>query len=158
VRCSAAVGEPVPVQDLFETHLTVSDLERSVAFYRDIVGLSPAHQDADRGLAFFWIGAPGRGMLGLWSLGTAPMGMVLHTAFAAGRSEVLEAPQRLRGLGVEPLSFFAEPAAEPSVIAWMPAMAVYFRDPDGHLLEYIAMLDQAPRPELGILSWSEWNR
>jgi lactoylglutathione lyase len=30
--------------------------------------------------------------------------------------------------------------AEPSVIGWMPAAAVYFRDPDGHLLEYLPML------------------
>jgi lactoylglutathione lyase len=35
---------------------------------------------------------------------------------------------------------------------------VYFRDPDGHLLEYLAMLDESPRPASGILPWSEWNR
>ena len=42
------------------------------------------------------------------------------------------------------------------MLAWMPAAAVYFRDPDGHQLEYLAMLDAEPRPELGILPWSEW--
>jgi hypothetical protein len=40
----------------------------------------------------------------------------------------------------------------------MPAAMVYFRDPDGHLLEYLAMLDHEPRPDLGILPWSEWTR
>ena len=30
---------PVPVRGLFETHLTVSDLTRSIAFYRDTIGL-----------------------------------------------------------------------------------------------------------------------
>ena len=30
------------VRGLFETHLTVSDLDRSIAFYRDVVGLQPA--------------------------------------------------------------------------------------------------------------------
>lgn len=33
----------VPVRGLFETHLTVRDLERSIAFYRDVVGLPLAH-------------------------------------------------------------------------------------------------------------------
>jgi lactoylglutathione lyase len=42
------------------------------------------------------------------------------------------------------------------VIGWMPAAAVYFDDPDGHSLEYLAMLDAAPRPELGIAPWAEW--
>jgi lactoylglutathione lyase len=58
---------------------------------------------------------------------------------------------------VTPLSFFATETNEPSVIGWMPAAAVYFRDPDGHLLEYVAMLDAEPRPDLGILSWSPWQ-
>jgi len=38
----------------------------------------------------------------------------------------------------------------------MPAAAVYFRDPDGHLLEYLAMLDDAPRPSAGIVPDSRW--
>jgi lactoylglutathione lyase len=58
---------------------------------------------------------------------------------------------------VAPLSFFAEEADEPSVIGWMPAAAVYFLDPDGHMVEYLAMLDDAPRPEAGIATWSDWN-
>jgi lactoylglutathione lyase len=38
----------------------------------------------------------------------------------------------------------------------MPAAVVYFRDPDDHLIEYLAMLDEAPQPERGIVRWSEW--
>ena len=40
----------------------------------------------------------------------------------------------------------------------MPAAALYFTDPDGHLLEYLTMLDDEPRPEAGVLSYSEWTR
>jgi len=40
----------------------------------------------------------------------------------------------------------------------MPAASVFFNDPDENLLEYIAMLPDPPRPELGLLSWSEWQR
>ncbi|HEV7584702.1 MAG TPA: VOC family protein [Solirubrobacteraceae bacterium] len=143
------------VRGLFETHLTVADLTRSVAFYRDTVGLPVALEIPERGAAFHWIGQPGQAMLGLWSLGSAPMGMRLHVAFDMELSDVHAAPQHLEQQGIQPLSFFGEPATEPSVIGWMPAAAVYFRDPDGHMLEYIAMLGGAPKPELGIVPWSQ---
>jgi lactoylglutathione lyase len=71
--------------------------------------------------------------------------------------DVLTACERLRDLGVTPLSFFGEPTREPSVIGWMPAAAVYFRDPDGHQLEYLAMLDDEPDPDRGIVPWSAWR-
>jgi lactoylglutathione lyase len=148
--------ENVPVRGLFETHLTVSDLARSLDFYRDVVGLPLALEVPERSGAFLWIGAPGRAMLGLWSIGSAPLGLRLHLAFDAALDDVLGAPARLEERGVTPLSFFGEEASEPSVIGWMPAAAVYFRDPDGHQLEYLAMLDDDPRADLGIVPWSEW--
>ena len=151
------MSRPVPVAGLFETHLTVADLSRSVAFYRDVVGLPLALELPDRGAAFFWIGEPGEAMLGLWSLGSAPLGLSLHLAFTASLDDVLGACGRLRSLGVTPLSFHATETDEPSVIGWMPAAAVYLRDPDGHLLEYLAMLDEPARPERGIVSWSDWT-
>ena len=150
--------EPVPVQGLFETHLTVADLDRSVRFYRDVVGLPPALELPERGAAFFWIGEPGAAMLGLWSMGSMPMALSLHVAFSVSLQDVRDAPARLRALQVAPLSFFGADTDEPSVIGWMPAAAVYFKDPDGHLLEYLAMLDESPRPDAGIVSWSEWTR
>ena len=151
------MSPPTPVRGLFEAHLTVSDLGRSTAFYRDLLGLQVALEVPDRDAAFFWCGEPGRAMLGLWSLGSMPMGMSLHLAFQVELEDLLAAPDRLAASGVEPLSFFGEPAREPSVICWMPAAAVYFRDPDGHMLEYLAMLDEEPRPGAGILTWSEWR-
>gem|GEM_PF-5640206 len=36
-------------------------------------------------------------------------------------------------------------------------MGSYFKDPNGHLIEYLTMLDdKVRRPDLGIVSWSEW--
>jgi lactoylglutathione lyase len=153
----AVASDLVPVHGLFEAHLTVADLDRSVGFYRDVIGLPLALQLPDRGAAFFWVGQPGGAMLGLWSLGSMPMGLSLHVAFTVSLPDVLGACGLLRSLGVTPLSFFAEETDEPSVIGWMPAAAVYLRDPDGHLLEYLAMLDEPPRPEVGIVPWSEWT-
>jgi lactoylglutathione lyase len=150
--------EPVPVAGLFETHLTVADLARSTTLYRDVVGLSLALEAPERGAAFFWIGGGGKAMLGLWSLWSAPMGLSLHVAFKFTLDDILGPCERLRALGVTPLSFFAQETNAPSVIGWMPAAAVYFRDPDGHQLEYLAMLDEPPRPHLGIVPWSQWER
>jgi lactoylglutathione lyase len=143
------------VRGLFETHLTVADLPRSVAFYRDVVGLEVALEVPERGAALLWIGPPGQAMLGLWTIGSAPMGLRLHIAFDMALDDVLAAPKTLRSRGVEPLSFFGEPADEPSVIGWMPAAAVYFRDPDGHMLEFLALLEEPARPDVGVISWSE---
>ena len=39
------------------------------------------------------------------------------------------------------------------VFAWMPAVSIYFDDPDGHLLELIAMLPGEAQPEGGIVAW-----
>lgn len=144
------------VRGLFEAHLPVADLPRSVAFYRDVVGLELAHEVPERAAAFFWCGERGSSMLGLWSGSSMPMRMSLHVAFAVELEDLLAAPQHLAGHGIQPLSFFGEAAAEPSVIGWMPAAAVYFLDPDGHQLEYLTMLDRPARPDLGIIPWSEW--
>ncbi len=148
--------EPIPLAALFEAHLPVGDLVRSVAFYRDVVGLQLASHAPEVGAAFLWVGEPGDAMLGHWQDGSAPMGVSLHIAFKTSLGHVLGASGRLRALGVTPLAFDTTETDEPSVIGWMPAAAVYFRDPDGHLLEYLAVLDSPPDPERRILSWSEW--
>jgi uncharacterized protein YabN with tetrapyrrole methylase and pyrophosphatase domain len=36
-------------------------------------------------------------------------------------------------------------------------VAIYFNDPDGHYLEFIAILDEEARPELGVISYDEWT-
>jgi len=153
---TALMTDHIPVRRLFETHLTVSDLQRSIDFYRDVIGLKLAFEASERNVAFFWIGDSGHSMLGLWSLGTSPLGLVLHLAFDVALDDLLDAPKRLTRHGIKPLSFFGVETTEPSVIGWMPAASVYLRDPDGHLLEYLTMLDNEPRPDLGIIPWSEW--
>ena len=148
----------VPIRGLFEAHLTVSDLDRSIAFYRDVLGLPLAQVIPERNVAFFWVPASDKAMLGLWSIGTSPLGMRLHIAFDVTLQHVFESVARLRGAGLTPLSPGHEPVDEPTVLAWMPAASVYFDDPDGHSLEFIAMLPDRPRPELGCVAWSQWRR
>jgi hypothetical protein len=69
----------------------------------------------------------------------------------------MSAPRVLRRAGLVPLDFFGQPTDEPVVLAWMPAAAIYFHDPDGHLLEYIAMLGDPARPQAGVVTWREWS-
>jgi lactoylglutathione lyase len=144
------------VHTLFEAHLPVADLDASVAFYRDRIGLDVAYVLPGQA-AFLWIGDRGRAMLGLWSAGPGPQKMTLHVAFGSTLSEVLAAPRTLRAAGITALDFDSHPTDEAVVLGWMPAVAVYFRDPDGHLLEYIAMLPDEPRPEAGVMTWKAWR-
>ncbi len=148
----------IPIRDLFEGHLTVSDLDRALAFYGGTLGLELARTFPERRVAFYWLGKPGEAMLGLWEAGSGPQRLSLHLAFKVDLPDLLTAPQHLRAAGVEPRDFHDRPSDEPVVLAWMPAAAVYFHDPDGNLLEYLAMLPDEPRPELGVLAWSTWQQ
>jgi lactoylglutathione lyase len=82
-------NQSVPIKGRFETHLTVSDLQRSIDFYRDKLGLQLALKVSDRNAAFFWIGDSRRSMLGLWSIGSAPLGLTLHIAFDVNIRDLL---------------------------------------------------------------------
>jgi lactoylglutathione lyase len=151
---------PVCIKGLFETHLTVTDMKRSLNFYHNVVGLELAYEVKERNAAFLWIGNKSckrRSMLGLWSLGSSPLGMNLHVAFEVTLKDLLNSPKMLDDCGIEVISFFGQKTTEPDVIGWMPAASIYFRDPDGHLLEYLSLLKDTPRPEIGIVPWSKWT-
>jgi lactoylglutathione lyase len=147
----------IPMTGLFEAHLTVADLQRSMDFYERVLGLQRAYVVPEREAAFYWIGGPGQSMLGLWGAGVGPQRMSLHLAFAASVADVIEAPAHLEAAGVVPRDFWGEPSNEPVVIGWMPAVAVYFTDPDGHLLEFLAMLPEPARADLGIVTLTQWR-
>lgn len=146
----------IPVRSLFESHLTVTDLQRSMRFFGQILELELAEVFWERRVAFYWIGGRGNSMLGLWEIGTCPQRLSLHIAFRSDLPHLLEAPARLRTANVVPLDFWGQPTDEPVVLGWMPAASLYFLDPDGNMLELLSMLPDTPRPELGIVGWSRW--
>jgi predicted enzyme related to lactoylglutathione lyase len=51
---------------LFETHLHVADLERSMRFYGEVLGLELGRKETERRAALYWVGKDRRTMLGLW--------------------------------------------------------------------------------------------
>ena len=91
----------IPVHDLFESHLNVADLQRSMGFFGQTLGLVLAEVFWDRRVAFYWIGGRGNSMLGLWEVGTGPQRLSLHIAF---RADLPHLPDALRVFG-QPMLF-----------------------------------------------------
>src|SRR5260370_30316905 len=137
----------ISIKGLIEAHISVRHFDRSVAFYRDVLGWELGIAQPERPAAFFWIGGGGRSMMGIFSAGSSPItAKQHHVAFQVELKDVLAAPQRLRSAGITPLGGRREPIDEPIVFPWMPAASVFFDAPDGNLLEYIPMLPDSPRP------------
>lgn len=144
------------IEALFETHINVRDLQRSMAFYGDVLGLEQALLQEHRQVAFYWIGGPGKYMLGVWE---KPEDQVQrqHFAFQLSLENMGKAVPYLKERGLAVRNFLDDGTERCMVFGWMPAVAIYFRDPDEHSLEFIAMLPDPPRPDLGVVPWDEWE-
>lgn len=149
---------------LYEVHLPVTDLVRSIEFYDRTLGfeLSFGERTGSSALLFFTRGDV-RWMLGLFEVEDVRHRHPAehHVAFRVPGPAADRMIPFLRSRGVEPEhpSTAPEqgPMKEPIVHGWMPAASVFFRDPDGHLLELIAELDDAPRPRVAYMPLSEWR-
>ncbi|WP_172255316.1 VOC family protein [Saccharibacillus deserti] len=146
------------IRGLFETHINVSDYKISAEFYEQVLDLIPLHEDPARRSKFYWVGRPGEAMFGIREHYPSPLVQRQHFAFRVGLEDLEKARTRLEDRGLETTNFFGEKDAPLSVFPFMPAVSVYFDDPDGHSVELLAMLGDAPRPELAILPWPEWKR
>jgi catechol 2,3-dioxygenase-like lactoylglutathione lyase family enzyme len=144
------------IRDLYETHILVADLQRSRRFYEERLGLTVGWINLEERRLLYWVGAPGKAMLGLRE---APIDQISwqHFAFEVNLEDMHSAATFLGSRGIKCYNK-VDGGESPQVFGWMPAAAIYFNDPDGHLLEFISMLPDAPRPELGIVTWDEWNR
>ena len=147
---------------LYETHIPVADTTIAERFYREIVGLPFAYRDPTRDIVFLWADVKEKAMIGLWGPNT-PYGSQTgatakyHVAFAVPLDQLLDAIQKLNANGIEILGFGGDKTQEPCVIGWMPSAQIYFRDPDGHMLEFITILPDPPDPSFNG-RYSEWKR
>jgi catechol 2,3-dioxygenase-like lactoylglutathione lyase family enzyme len=126
------------ITGLLETALYVDDLPRAREFYEDVFGFRAMVSD-DRLCAFNVVG---RDVLLLFARGKAtepaeiPGGVIpphdgsgpLHLAFSIDRAELPKWESKLADAGI-PIE---------SRVAWpRGGESIYFRDPDGHLLELL---------------------
>lgn len=141
---------------IFETHVFTTDLERAMQFYGERLGLEFAYLVEERRIAFYWVGGAGNAMLGVWEV-PAERWQRAHFAFTIHETQIDDALTRLAAAGIEVVDFYGNPTSDPSVHAWMPAVGIFFRDPDGNSLEFVAMLSDPPRPDLSVVPLSEWR-
>lgn len=95
-------------------------------------------------------------MLGLWEKPKAEID-IRHFAFRCDVDDVLtKSVDFLKARNLQPYNFLKDGNEKPMVFAWMLALAIYFKDPDGHDLEFIAILEGKSQPELGVVSYEQW--
>lgn len=146
---------------LYETHLPVADTRFSEMFYREVTGLPLAHRDPTRDIVFLWADAKQKGMIGLWgaSTGYGRLNGVIapcHLAFAVTLDQLQSAIEKLNERGIETRGFGGNLTREPSVIGWMPSAQFYFRDPDGHAMEFSGLLADRPSADF-VGTYAEWK-
>ena len=144
-----AVSEPKRMQLRGLHHLTSisADLDRTVAFYRDLLGLAIIHDgpsDDDPNTRHVWFGAlhGGAGMLISFMQypelpkGTVGTGSTHHFALIVDTADEQEAwRDYLRNHGVECTEIFDRGAFR----------SIYVRDPDGHIVEIATRGPGLPR-------------
>jgi catechol 2,3-dioxygenase-like lactoylglutathione lyase family enzyme len=133
------MSEPRRMQLTGLHHITMicSDMERTVAFYRDLLGMAVVRDgpsDDDPGTRHVWFGVvdgtPGRLVSAMeypnMQAGTAGTGSTHHYALGVESAEELDAwRDYLRGQGVETTDVFDRGGFR----------SIYLRDPDGHIVE-----------------------
>lgn len=159
----ATRGPPLH-QGLYEVHLPTTDLHRALDFYTDVLGFRPGFGNpTDGGMLLLFDDEGTRWMLGLYEVDGVEHRhpAEYHVSFRVAESDADRMVSWLEARGVEPVhppnAPIQGPMDEPIVHGWLPAAAVFFRDPDGHLLELIVDLPEPPRPDFDYRPLSEWR-
>jgi len=150
---------------LYEVHLPVTDVDRAIDFYVEKLGFELGFGERG-GSSALLVYADGetRWMLGLFRVDTMVHrhAAEYHISFRVAEEDVDRMVPYLRQRGIEPVhppgAPVQGPMNEPIVHGWMPAAAVFFKDPDEHLLELIAELTDTPRPDVLYIPLREWRR
>ena len=147
------------IEGLYEVHLPVRNLARSIAFYEGL-GLEFDHMAGD-GLVFLWI-VKNKSWLGLWQCEQAELDYhpsIRHIAFQVSLENLKQSVTWLKEKGHTPREAFGFEPTEPFV---MPHKAyahakIHFNDLDGNSLELIAKMDN-PHGLMERMYLSEWEQ
>ena len=124
-------GMPIAIDRIDHIVLTCHDVERTIAFYQRVLGMEPVtFAGGRRGLAF------GRQKLNLHQAGAEfepkalrPAPGAIDLCFIAS-TPLEQVVEHLKGAQVHVIE-----GPVPKTGATGPMMSVYFRDPDGNLIE-----------------------
>ncbi|TYA13523.1 VOC family protein [Paenibacillus faecis] len=125
---------------LYEAHLPVSNLQKSIEFYSNL-GLEMAWKDEDT--AFFWIERE-KSWIGLWQgeeHKTSYHPSLRHIAFRVSYEDLKDSLNWLRSIHVTPVPFGKRDSIDPFVRPNQGNASVYFNDPDGNSLEFMCFID-----------------
>jgi len=128
-----------PVGRVLETSLYVADVGRSSGFYQRVFGFEPMHSDT----RFCALNVSGQQVLLLFRRGATTTPIVMpggvipphdgsgttHLAFTIAAQDEEAWTAHLKSSGV---------AIESRVVWDLRGFSLYFRDPDGHLLELVS--------------------
>lgn len=146
------------IKGLYETHLYVENLEISSDFYAKVLGLKQCRFDTERRASFFWIGEEKQAMLGLWERPKEEIDL-RHFAFECDPKWIInESVNFLKSHNLNFWNFLQDNKEQPMVFCWMPAVSIYFTDPDGHYLEFIGVLPGKTKSskENRVVTYEEW--
>jgi catechol 2,3-dioxygenase-like lactoylglutathione lyase family enzyme len=143
---------------LYEAHLPVSDLNRSIKFYSGL-GLELAWQDEDS--AFLWIEKE-KSWIGLWEgeeYKTTYHPSLRHIAFRVSYEDLKNSLRWLNAINVEPVPFGRRDSIQPFIRPNQGNASVYFNDPDGNSLELMCFINvpESMKTITDKLSIDEWE-
>lgn len=144
---------------LYEAHLPVSNLKKSIEFYTDL-GLEFDHSVEDK-IAFLWI-EKDKSWLGLWETDKVEIEYhpsIRHIAFQVSLEGLKNSVSWLKHKGYEPREAFGFEPLEPFVMAHngYAHAKIHFNDPDGNSLEFICKLEN-PKKITKRMYLSEWEQ
>ncbi|WP_377888907.1 VOC family protein [Alkalihalobacillus sp. R86527] len=127
------------IEGIYEAHLPVKDLTRSIQFYQNL-GLELAWEG--EGIAFIWI-EKHKSWLGLWEGAeylTEYHPSLRHVAFRIPFEEMENSVNWLLNKGIEAVPFGNRTSVQPFVRPNQGNASVYFKDPDGNSLEFMSFV------------------
>ncbi|XXM74615.1 VOC family protein [Lysinibacillus sphaericus] len=146
------------IKGLYEAHLPVSEMQASIEFYLKL-GLEIAYESEK--VSFVWI-EKGKSWLGLWEADQVNIpyhASIRHIAFHVEAEDIIKAKEWLKDRRIEVREAFGfSHERQPLVLPNNPQAhaCLYFEDPDGNSLEFIAPLRLDHEEEFVMMTLEDW--